>query len=570
MRMRTQFALAASLVLVVTLGVILGAIVPRWQTELEQGARQRGRAVIGLLAHVCAEPAMVGNYSELQRLVDVLGDEPGVVYVAVLDRRGRVQVSSAGDGGRAFFEIDALPVDPAGICEAGQARLVDARTRLRGVPVLDFVAPLRGHKRSWGAARLGLSLAPIEAATAAVAHRTGLLGLAGLAVAVCLVFLLIAGITRPLARLVQAADSISAGRLEVRVGIRGTRELFKLGQAFDSMAASIERQIREIEEKSSELEAGYRVLARLGSTIDREALMEGVLEVITDVLGARACELAALDARRGVVDRFAHGQAGYASAPLEPGTQAPPAGEDLIAHLKRIMQPGPGDLFIPLQVEGRGLGGMLARAAPGRAFSERQRKLAEAISHHILVALENARLYELAIRDGLTGLTIRRYFLARLEDELARAKRYGQPICLLMIDIDHFKRVNDSWGHPAGDRVLQSMAARLRGALRSSDLLSRYGGEEMVALLPEQGREQGRLVAEKLRAVVADEPFDLGEGNLQTVTISLGVAAFPADASGGPDLVARADQALYAAKQAGRNRVELASGTSSQSDPSVR
>ncbi len=561
MRLRTQFLLAACLVLVLLEVVILVFVIPKWQAELEEGARQRGRAVVRMLAHNCAEPAMVGNYSELQRVVDDLARDPGVVFVAVLDRKGRVRVSSRDPEGHPFFELDAPPPDPAGILTPDAVEVQNARTSMGGFAVLDFAAPLAVYKRSWGLARLGLSLEPIERATRAVTTRMLALGLAGLIVAVILVALLAMSITRPLARLAGAARRLSDRHLEARVDVSGARELVQLGAAFNKMAESIQQHVSEIQQKSSELEAGYRVLAWLSTTIDREALMEGVLEVIVEVLFAERCELMALDPRRDVIDHFSHGPGGFAFWSMKAedlGVEQLDRVADLAGLARDHLQPGERDLFVPLAVEDLNMGGMMVRPAAGREFGERERQLAEGISNHLLVALENARLYDLAIRDGLTGLTIRRYFTARLKEELDRARRYLRPLCLLMIDIDHFKRVNDTRGHPTGDHVLREMAQRLKDALRSTDLLSRYGGEEMVILLPDQSPQQGLLVAEKLRQAVADRPFGPEGGEPLTVTISIGVTAFPDHAQQAEELIDQADKAMYAAKQGGRNRVCMA------------
>jgi diguanylate cyclase (GGDEF)-like protein len=560
MRLRTQFFLVSAFVLIAVVVVILAVVIPRWQDELTEGARQRGRAVISMLARVCAEPAMVGNYSELQRAVDDLAKESGVVYAAVIDRKGRVVVSSGSDS-EPFFELEKAPADPAGILNPELNETVDAITRVSGREVMDFAAPLAVYRRSWGLARLGLDLEPILMATEAVRQRMLWLGLAGLLLGAVLVALLAAGVTRPLGRMAVATRSLGERRLDVRVGLTGSKELVQLGTAFNQMADSLQQHIKEIEEKSSELEAGYRILTRLSTTIDREALMRGVLEVISEVLTSRRCELMALDARRRQMDRFTFDDQDYRSAALSPADLGLERFEDATAleeTARRMLSPGPDDLFIGLLIDEVAIGGLLLSPVEGHQFTESERKLARGISNHLMVALENARLYELAIRDGLTGLTVRRYFLARLQEELDRAHRYRQPFCLLMIDIDHFKKVNDTRGHPAGDQVLRSISARLKNELRSTDLLSRYGGEELVVLLPNQDRQQGFRVAEKLRQAAARRPYTAGEGEPLTLTVSVGVSGYPHDGDEVELLIAKADEALYAAKQSGRNLVRLA------------
>jgi diguanylate cyclase (GGDEF)-like protein len=175
---------------------------------------------------------------------------------------------------------------------------------------------------------------------------------------------------------------------------------------------------------------------------------------------------------------------------------------------------------------------------------------------NLMMELANETLMELAVRDGLTGLFNLRHFRHILNEELSRAERYSRQLCLVMLDVDHFKNYNDTHGHPAGDEVLKTLAGILNKRLRDVDRSARYGGEEFLVLLPETDLEKGRTVAEDLRVQMEEYPFRGGESQPSgKVTISLGVAAFPQD---GPDvdtLIKVADDALYRAKNSGRNRV---------------
>jgi diguanylate cyclase (GGDEF)-like protein len=168
----------------------------------------------------------------------------------------------------------------------------------------------------------------------------------------------------------------------------------------------------------------------------------------------------------------------------------------------------------------------------------------------------NSQLERLATTDALTGLHNRRYLQQAIDFELARAKRVERPFCLLMLDIDHFKRVNDSYGHQVGDRVLETVADLMVSNLRNTDLRARWGGEEFVALLLDSDLEAGLHTAEKIRAVIANSEFHAGLLQPVRVTISIGVACFPKDGCEERELFAYADAALYRAKNAGRNRVE--------------
>jgi diguanylate cyclase (GGDEF)-like protein/PAS domain S-box-containing protein len=180
-------------------------------------------------------------------------------------------------------------------------------------------------------------------------------------------------------------------------------------------------------------------------------------------------------------------------------------------------------------------------------LTERLRQTEELISE---LATDNARLRELASTDGLTGLKNYRHFCQALESAHSFAVRKGEPLSVLMADVDHFKKFNDSFGHQSGDDALCTLATILRTAVRSYDLVARYGGEEFVFLLPETALSGSRVVAERLR--VAVERYDWP---LRPITVSIGVATMMGATRDPAELVKQADHALYRAKRAGRNQV---------------
>ena len=165
------------------------------------------------------------------------------------------------------------------------------------------------------------------------------------------------------------------------------------------------------------------------------------------------------------------------------------------------------------------------------------------------------KLEEMATRDSLTRLFNRREFLRYLTAELKRSERYHHSMALLMLDIDHFKSVNDQHGHQAGDEALKAMAARISRNVRSVDHVSRYGGEEIILILPETERQEALSMADQLRARIEKDTFQLPSGLEITLTASIGVAVFPTDARTESQLVAAADAAVYEAKNEGRNCV---------------
>lgn len=164
------------------------------------------------------------------------------------------------------------------------------------------------------------------------------------------------------------------------------------------------------------------------------------------------------------------------------------------------------------------------------------------------------RLLEMNLRDGLTGVHNRRFLESRLDEEFERHRRYGREFSIVLFDIDHFKHVNDGYGHQCGDLVLKNVAAAVSAMIRKTDFIARYGGEEFCCLLPETNLAAAELLAERFRCAVADVVHVWQDRQL-SVTISLGVATASGGCSCRDSLVRHADEALYAAKRAGRNRV---------------
>jgi diguanylate cyclase (GGDEF)-like protein len=215
-------------------------------------------------------------------------------------------------------------------------------------------------------------------------------------------------------------------------------------------------------------------------------------------------------------------------------------------------------LFVPFMVRDETIGFLCAFSRQDALLDEDRFQNLLVFCNQIAIGLQKALLYEkvqrLSITDGLTKLYSYRYFRQRLDEELVLAQRYGSRLSMLILDIDHFKKYNDTYGHLAGDQVLQEVGRLLRENSEASHLVARYGGEEMVVIAPETDRERARLLAERLRTAVETAVFDVGSDSTR-VSVSIGVAVYPEDATTSLDLVARADKALYGAKSGGRNRV---------------
>ena len=213
-------------------------------------------------------------------------------------------------------------------------------------------------------------------------------------------------------------------------------------------------------------------------------------------------------------------------------------------------------LLCPLMAQGDLIGAIkIANKLDNKIFQDTDKSLLNLLSSQIAIALNNARLYEMAITDGLTKLYVHRHFQFRLQDELLRHKRGGKTLSLIMIDIDHFKDFNDNYGHQTGDFVLKEIAKILKSMFRTTDSTFRYGGEEMAVILPETDAESAFLLAEKLRKEIEDHKFDHNGDDLQ-VTISLGISTYYPQKTASlskEELIKMADKAMYYSKENGRN-----------------
>ncbi len=216
-------------------------------------------------------------------------------------------------------------------------------------------------------------------------------------------------------------------------------------------------------------------------------------------------------------------------------------------------------IAVPLKIHDRMVGILYVDDFKPRQFPQHRLRVMNILASFAALSINNAQLHaeaqKLACTDGLTGLYNHRQFKSMLREEMARARRYSKKLTLVMIDIDNFKRFNDTHGHPQGDRVLASLGTTLRSALRDSDLCFRYGGEEFVALLPETGITAGLHAAGRISdAVRINSRRLLADIHPQGMTVSMGVASFPRDGEDDAALLKVADDMLYRAKNLGKDR----------------
>lgn len=400
-------------------------------------------------------------------------------------------------------------------------------------------------------------------------------------------------VSRRVARLADVMKRAEDGDVVVRAPELGEDEIGRLAHAFNRMLARLtdlkvveidtQRDLEtartklelktEVEQRVGELQILFELSRTIASTLDLEEVLHRVTSEVPRKLNVQkfsvmllnaAGELEVLNAHpanvgsEGLTFAVGEGVCGHA-ARQRSRYYAPDLENEPLFKVKgeRVR----GSLLSVPMVRGEELLGVLnfERSVPN-AFALADQDFFVAVADQIALAVQNARLHEhtleLSVTDPLTGVPNRRYLYQQLEAELARASRFESPLSMVMVDIDHFKLLNDTAGHSAGDDVLRKVAQLMRDNLRKVDTLARYGGEEFIVLLPQIDRTEAAEVAEKLRRAIAESGIEQGRTQpLGKVTISVGVATMPRDATDDVKLIDSSDAALYASKRGGRNKV---------------
>lgn len=343
--------------------------------------------------------------------------------------------------------------------------------------------------------------------------------------------------------------------------------------------------ISQMRIESREFSAFYQLVKKLGTTLDLDDILNIAMNFSKEIIDYDMTSIALKD-DNGVV-KFVAARGSNSSQLLTEGSVT---GKEFLGWVmekgipiqflisrteKKVIQrlPHPLEkmgsfLCMPLIVNNQAIGIFITARKQDMSYSPYEVKLLEALSAHVSVAVSNARIYskmeELATKDGLTGLHNYRFFQERLSHEIERGTRYNQRLALVLLDIDFFKKVNDTYGHPAGDKVIKGISAILAASVREVDLAARYGGEEFAVILINIDTRDAYTIAERIRTSIESTDFDIGDGKKIRVTSSMGISAYPEDGDNQRLLISMADSALYRAKKDGRNRVYLYSQQNSK------
>jgi diguanylate cyclase (GGDEF)-like protein len=370
-------------------------------------------------------------------------------------------------------------------------------------------------------------------------------------------------VVAPVAVLTETIDRVRKGDLSMAPMVQGPTELRRLGEGLADMTTSLARQhavagaeTERAEQQAERLSMILGLARRIGGNLSLRYVSEAVVDAAREVAQADEVCLWLVDDNGTTMTAIrcapARPTSAAGSEEVGEGEVGGAAGDGRVRRVEHADGRAP-DLMVPMVVGARVVGVLEVNGM----FAEDVDAVVETLAAHAAAAIEAARLHrhaeELSETDALTRLRNRRRLERDLARELDRSHRYQRPLGLLMIDLDHFKRLNDTFGHQFGDEVLQQVASLLESTVRASDAVYRYGGEELVVVASESDAAATAALAERLRLAIERAFADRPE--LARVTMSVGVALAPDDGATSEELVGVADRRLYEAKAAGRNLV---------------
>jgi diguanylate cyclase (GGDEF)-like protein len=484
------------------------------------------------------------------------------------------QLEVSTTGARAYADrLRAVTTLDAALRQGGLPLASTGKTPARPLPGLGTVSVGGTDFRvasfnapGFGAAPVRVSVLFDNSRTASSVSRSRLIVaavLVGFLLLACLFAVVVSrALQGQIERFLEAARRLGGGDFSTAVPTEGRDEFAALGDEFNKMSRQLETRLEELRQERARLQESVRRIGEtFASNLDREGLLEIVVDTALDALAAD-CGRASVRGRDGrLQQRVARGDLAAFSGAVQGAESAA-----LESHQEEQAKvEGTSALAVPL-VEAESpetVIGLITVARAGRPFSDAERNLCGYLAGQASVSLENVNLHEVVVRqavtDELTGLFNHRRFQEVVATEVGRSRRFDQGLGMLMLDLDDFKEINDTYGHQQGDIVLRAVARVLEDTSREIDEPARYGGEELAVALPQTDLEGAYNLAERVReGIEALEIPRLDSRGVLKVTASLGVSALPDCASSGQELIAAADAALYEAKHAGKNRTERA------------
>ncbi|RMF95933.1 MAG: sensor domain-containing diguanylate cyclase [Candidatus Schekmanbacteria bacterium] len=580
-RMRTKLLISIFLILGLSLSITMYQISSFQKKELLSNAYKEAESMASTLRTVLEYQMINKSPNILQRTLEETVKNKQFSKICIIGKNGKINYSSETEEVGRTVEISDKRCS---VCHEGNSNVRPSTPTILlnendKNPFLRTISPIWNKKECLGCHSrnkkiLGIFLTEKPVAQSffiikTIEKRILLSGvISGIFIFILIYFLIENLLNKKIKKLIEGTKEIGKGNYSINIKIRGNDELKDLAESFNSMAQNIKKNIDEIRSISTQLNILYSIVNRLSKTINLNELKGIIVDLVYEILDTSSTILITKTNDEKLFDVLIKSDKAKKPKNLQYHLDNDSVPQPAIlteSHFDTLNKQKPSDLFfsekkyiayMPIGMREMKLG-MLIAARNNRIFTPDEEELIKAIRTHASIAFENAYLYSVAITDELTGLFTLRHFHTRLEEQIGTFNRYGQKFSLLMLDIDDFKNVNDTYGHPAGDSVLIQAAKIIKQSIRDVDLAFRYGGEEFTVILPETGKNAAKVVAERIRRNIADAEFELDDYPSISVTVSIGASACPSDGTTMKDIVLASDKALYKAKNEGKNRVVL-------------